>query len=123
MPEQKNPAEFKPAFFFAALYALVLLAVAYAKDHFGERGLFAVAALSGLTDMDAITLSSAQLAERGEVSHASAWRAILIAAMANFVFKFGIVAVLGSRPLILRVAASFALALVAAGSILWLWPY
>ncbi len=122
MPEQQNPAEFKPAFIFAGLYALVLMGVAFAKDHFGERGLYAAAALSGLTDMDAITLSTAQLAENGEVETPSAWRAILMAAMSNFVFKFGVVAALGSGALILRVGASFALALLAAGSILWFWP-
>lgn len=122
MPEQHNPAEFKPAFVFAGLYALVLMGVAFAKDHFGERGLYAAAALSGLTDMDAITLSSAQLAESGEVGASSAWRAILTAAMANFVFKFGVVAALGSGALVWRVGASFTLALVAAGSILWFWP-
>ena len=122
MPEQHNPAEFKPAFIFAGLYALVLMGVAFAKDHFGERGLYAAAALSGLTDMDAITLSTSQLAESGEVETTSAWRAILMAAMSNLVFKFGVVAALGSGALVWRVGASFTLALVAAGSILWLWP-
>lgn len=122
MPEQQNPAQFKPAFIFAGLYAMVLMGVAFAKDHFGERGLYAAAALSGLTDMDAITLSTAQLAENGEVETPSAWRAILMAAMSNFIFKFGVVAALGSGALVWRVGASFALALVAAGSILWLWP-
>lgn len=122
MPEQENPAEFKPAFIFAALYALVLFGVAYAKDHFGERGLFAVAAISGLTDMDAITLSSVQLAESGNVRSSAVWKAILIAAMANFVFKFGVVAALGTRALIVRVGAVFGLAVAAGGSILWLWP-
>ena len=38
MPEQKNPAELKPAFIFAAIYAVVLLAVAIAKEHFGSAG-------------------------------------------------------------------------------------
>jgi uncharacterized membrane protein (DUF4010 family) len=122
MPEQKNPAEFKPALIFAALYALVLVGVAYAREHFGERGLFVVAAISGLTDMDAITLSSARLAHRGEMAATVIWRAILIAAMANFIFKFGVVAALGSRPLVARVGAVFLLALVAGGAILWLWP-
>lgn len=122
MAEQHNPAEFKPAFIFAGLYALVLMGVAFAKDHFGERGLYAAAALSGLTDMDAITLSTSQLAESGEVETTSAWRAILMAAISNFVFKFGVVAALGSGALVWRVGTSFALALVAAGSILWLWP-
>jgi uncharacterized membrane protein (DUF4010 family) len=123
MPEQNNPAEFKAAFIFAVLYALVLMGVAYAKEHFGQSGLFAVAALSGLTDMDAITLSTAQLAESDGVETSAVWKAILIAAMANFIFKFGVVAALGSRALALRVGGVFAMALATGGAILWFWPY
>jgi uncharacterized membrane protein (DUF4010 family) len=55
MPAQENPSELKSALGFAALYAIVVFAIAAAKQHFGERGLYAVALLSGLTDMDAIT--------------------------------------------------------------------
>ncbi|RYD45732.1 MAG: DUF4010 domain-containing protein [Verrucomicrobiaceae bacterium] len=122
MAEQTNPAEFRPAFIFAGLYALVLMGVAFAKDHFGERGLYAAAAISGLTDMDAITLSTAQMAENGDVETTAAWRAILMAAMSNLVFKFGIVVALGSGALALRVGLSFLTAMAAAGAILWLWP-
>src|SRR5258708_20558129 len=65
MPEQKNPAELKSAFIFAAIYAVVLLAVAVAKEHFGSAGFYSVAIVSGLTDMDAITLSSPRLVHSG----------------------------------------------------------
>ncbi len=122
MPEQKNPAEFRSAFLFAGLYAVVLLAVAAATDHFGSAGLYLVGILSGLTDMDAITLSTAQLAASGSVEVDAAWRTILIAAMANFVFKLGTVAALGGAALTKRVAAAFAAALAAGGAILGLWP-
>jgi uncharacterized membrane protein (DUF4010 family) len=123
MPEQKNPAELKAALIFGALYAIVLLAVAAARDHFGSAGLYVVAALSGLTDMDAITLSSAELADKGAVETPTAWRAILIAAMANFVFKFGTIAAIGSRALTGRIAVAFAAAVACGGAILWLWPW
>ncbi len=122
MPEQKNPAEFKAAFVFGGLYALVLLAVEAAQEYLGSAGLYAVAAISGLTDMDAITLSSAQLAAAGTLQKDAAWRVILIAALANFVFKFGVVATLASGELTRRVAAAFALAVAAGGAIFWLWP-
>jgi uncharacterized membrane protein (DUF4010 family) len=122
MPEQGNPTEIKSALVFGLLYALVLLGVAFAKDRFGNSGLYAVAMISGLTDMDAITLSTARLAANGAVEPNIAWRAILIGAMANFVFKFAIVATLGARALTGRVALAFGLALAAAGLILWLWP-
>lgn len=123
MPEQKNPAEFKAALVFGLLYAVVLVAVAAARDHFGSAGLYTVAALSGLTDVDAITLSSAHLAQSGSIGTSLAWRSILIAIMANFAFKFVAVAFLGTRLLTLRLAAAFALALVSGGALLWLWPW
>jgi len=122
MPEQKNPAELKTAFVFGALYALVLLAVAVAKERFGSTGLYTVAAISGLTDMDAITLSSAGLVESGRTDPSTGWRAILIAALSNFVFKFGTVALLGDRSLTLRVGTAFSLAIVCGALILGLWP-
>lgn len=123
MPVQKNPAELKAAFVFGALYAVVLLAVATARDHFGSAGLYVVAGFSGLTDVDAITLSSAQLAEAGAIESSTAWRSIIIAIMANFVFKFATVAALGSRLLTARLAAAFTAAIVCGGALLWLWPW
>jgi uncharacterized membrane protein (DUF4010 family) len=121
-PEQENPAELKSAVVFGLLYAGVLLAVAYARDRFGAAGLYAVAGLSGLTDMDAITLSTARLVEGGRLDPADGWRAILIAAMANLVFKAGIVAFLGSRRLLGRIALLFGALLAGSALILWLWP-
>jgi uncharacterized membrane protein (DUF4010 family) len=121
-PEPENPAELKSALVFGALYAVVLLLVAAARDHFGETGLFTVALLSGLADMDAITISTSQLAAADRLEASSAWRAILTAALANIVFKTGVVAALGSRRLLLAMAGIFALALAAGAAILWLWP-
>ncbi len=123
MLEQKNPAELKSAIIFGVLYAVVLLAIAAAKDRFGTAGLYVVASISGLTDMDAITLSTARLVENGRLEPSSGWRAILVASMSNFVFKFGIVAFLAHRSLILGIAAAFGAALVCGTLILWLWPF
>ena len=102
-----NPSELRLALTFAGLFVLVLFAVAAAKANFGNSGLYAVAVLSGLTDMDAITLSTAQLAQRGDLDGAVAGRVILVAAIANLVFKAGAVAVLGNRDLARRVAVLF----------------
>ena len=121
-PPQSNPAELKSALGFGALYAVILLAVAFARDRFGVAGLYAVATLSGLTDMDAVTLSTARLVDSGHLDADSGWRAILVASLANLVFKGGIVAVLGSRRLFARVAALFGAAVAAGVLILWLWP-
>lgn len=121
-PEQDNPADLKSALVFGALYAGVLLAVAWARDRFGTAGLYAVAAISGLTDVDAITLSTSRLAEGGGVPAGDAWRAILLAALSNLIFKAGIVAALGSRGLFGRIALLFGAALAGGGAIWWLWP-
>ena len=107
--EPQNPSELKTALVFGALYAFVLLAVGAGRHWFGDRGLYIVAAISGLTDMDAITLSTSRMAARGVVETSAAWRAIVIASMANLVFKAGIVAVVGGRALFVRLLPIFAI--------------
>jgi len=63
---QGNPAELLPALIFGGLYALVLLGAAAAHDYFGPGGLYSVAVISGLHDLDAITLSTARFMEQGQ---------------------------------------------------------
>lgn len=122
LPPQGNPSELKAALIFAAMYALVLIAVAAAKERFGSSGLYVVAIISGLTDMDAIALSISEMSSRKEVEPDLAWRLILVAALSNLVFKAGAVAVLGSRALLLRIALLFGLSFAAGlGIVLW-WP-
>lgn len=120
--DEPPPSELKGAVAFGLLYVVVLAAVSFAKEHFGDAGLFTVAAISGLTDMDAITLSTAALSGRGQLDAATAWRVILTGGLANIMFKCGLVIALGSRalmkPVLAGLAASFACGLL----ILWLWP-
>jgi uncharacterized membrane protein (DUF4010 family) len=47
---------------FAAVLAIVTLAEYYAREWFGQVGVLAVAALSGLVDVDAVTISTARQA-------------------------------------------------------------
>jgi uncharacterized membrane protein (DUF4010 family) len=121
MPEHGNPAELKAAVVFGALYALVLLAVAAARDRLGAAGLYGVAALSGLTDMDAITLSTAQLVAADRLPGTTGWRVITVGALSNLVFKAGVVAALGHRRLLGRIAVLFAVILVLGGVLLAVW--
>jgi uncharacterized membrane protein (DUF4010 family) len=122
MPDQGNPSELKSALIFAALFAVVWLAVAAAKENFGDRGLYVVGVLSGLTDMDAITLSTAQFVQDGKLSTETGWRLILVASMSNLVFKAGTVAIIGNRALLVRAGTFFGLAFVAGALILIFWP-
>lgn len=61
IPETKNPAELPTAVGFGLLYAIVLFFSAWLSDVAGTSGLYTVAIVSGLTDVDAITLSSLRL--------------------------------------------------------------
>jgi uncharacterized membrane protein (DUF4010 family) len=101
-PEPTNPTELKSALTFAALYAVVLVLVAAAQRYLGSSGIYAVAAVSGLTDMDAITLSTSRLVVSGKLDADAAWRAIVLASMSNLVFKAVLAWVLGGRALFLR---------------------
>lgn len=122
MPEQENPARLKVALSFAALYALSILAAAAAQDHFGDEAIYLVALVSGLTQVDAMTLSVAQLFNRGEVQADTAWRAIYLTTLANLAFKIAAAAVLGS-PRLRRYILSLGGGALAAGIVILLvWP-
>ena len=120
--EKSNPSRLGPALFFALMYGVILLAVAAAEDLLGGAGLYGVAALSGLTDMDAITLSTAELVDSGRVDAATAWRAILIAGISNLIFKAGIVTMAGNRHLSRRVGLSFGILAAASVVLILAWP-
>ncbi|HEX4985681.1 MAG TPA: MgtC/SapB family protein [Burkholderiales bacterium] len=113
MPEVKNPTELRAALGFAAVYAIVLLLSAWLSDIAGKAGLYTVALVSGLTDVDAITLSSLRLHGTGSIGTGAAVVAIALAVCANTAFKLGLVLVTGGRPLFRRCAGP--LAAVAAG--------
>lgn len=113
MPEQENPSELKPALLFGLLYAAVLFGVAAAKHYFGNQGLFLLAGISGLTDMDAITLSTGRMVAQGTLNERAGWQMILLAGMSNLLFKGGLVYSLGNRRLFGYVALNFGLCILA----------
>jgi uncharacterized membrane protein (DUF4010 family) len=67
----------------ALLIAGVILIAGLVRQQFGSAGLYVVAAISGLADVDAITISSARVAGEPEVAS----RAILIAVASNSAAK------------------------------------
>jgi uncharacterized membrane protein (DUF4010 family) len=104
MPDIRNPAELRAALGFALLYALVLLLSSWLVDAIGSRGAYGVAVLSGLTDVDAITMSSLRLFDMGSLSAKQMTTAVVLALGANAVFKLGIVRVVGGASLFRRCA-------------------
>jgi uncharacterized membrane protein (DUF4010 family) len=111
MPEQENPSQLKSALVFSLLYAIILLAIAFIRERYGSEGLYLVAGLSGLTDVDAITLSTSQMVNLNRITADQGWRVIIVATMSNLVFKAFMVATLGHRKLLGRVSGPFGLAM------------
>ena len=77
-----NPFELQVLLSFGALLALIGFLAKIALGWAGSRGVFALAAASGIADVDAITLSMARLA-RSELGSATASQAILLAVAVN----------------------------------------
>lgn len=96
----KNPFELGPALRFAALLALILLLIEAAQRWLGDAGVYLVALVSGLADVDAITLSLAR-SSHTELDNQVAVRGVLLAALSNSLVKAFLVALIGGRQLAL----------------------
>lgn len=120
--EFENPAQLRAALIFGLFYAMILFLVAAVTSHFGDRALYVVAFFSGLTDLDAITLSTAEIVQADKLHPDTGWRVILLAMLSNLVFKLGLVALLGPRRLLRRVGIAFLISLTVGGLLLLLLP-
>ena len=103
-PEINNPAEIRTAAGFGLLYAVVLFFAAWLSDVAGSSGLYVVAMVSGLTDVDAITLTSLHLFKLGKLEAAEAITAISLGIMSNIAFKLGLIYFIGSALIARRCA-------------------
>ncbi|MFU8815002.1 MAG: MgtC/SapB family protein [Pseudomonadales bacterium] len=122
LPEHQNPARLPVALTFAVLFTVISLAVAASRDHLGSEAIYGVAVVSGLTDVDALTLSVGQLFSRGLVDADVAWRAIFLATLSNLAFKIGVVCVLGSSMLRRYLLGAGAFTLPAGVIVVLFWP-
>lgn len=82
-----SPSELKAAMVFGFLFAVILYLSAWTREEFGDQGLYAVSIISGLIDVDAITLSTTELIEKGAVSAELGGELIMVAFLSNLVFK------------------------------------
>lgn len=108
-----NPFELQPAITFGLLYAVILVVARTAQIYFGDAGIYLSSILSGLADVDAITLSMAELSRNEDLELEIAARAIVLAAMSNTLVKGGIVLSSGSRPIRRALLPGMALILTA----------
>ena len=100
-----NPFEFWTAIKLAAFIACVLLLAALMHQWYGEGGVDFVAAVAGLADVDAITVSMSHATASGSMDAGAARVAVSIAAIVNTLVKAGIVMVVGGWPMGRQVAA------------------
>lgn len=100
----KNPLSLKIALQFAALYAVVVFLVKAADATVGDAGLLVASFLSGLTDLDAIALSLANVFRGEGLETSFAVACIVLAAVANSATKLGLAWVLGESGLRKRIA-------------------
>lgn len=108
LPEVKNPTELTTALSFGALYTVVLFLATWLEQIAGSQGLYAVALASGLTDVDAITLSSLRLYGQDKLIGSQAVMSIGLAVLSNLVFKSLLVTVIGGGALARRTIPGFA---------------
>jgi uncharacterized membrane protein (DUF4010 family) len=81
-----NPLELGPAALFAILFVAVSFVSNWAKAQFGTSGIYTLAAIVGVTDIDPFVLNLAQGGTAG-MSNSALTAAILIAASSNNILK------------------------------------
>ncbi|WP_137178037.1 DUF4010 domain-containing protein [Roseomonas sp. AR75] len=118
LPE--NPFELLAVLKLALLLAAVALVARLSAERLGAEAVLVVAALTGLADVDAVTLSVPQLVP-ASLTAAVAATAIGVAVATNIVAKAGYALVIGGARYALRLALPSAAALALGGALLLLW--
>jgi len=92
----KNPFTLKPALIFGALFCAILFVSRIADIYFGNSGVYAASIISGIADVDAITITMALMA-KSTISSVTAVTAITLASISNTIVKFLIALFMGTR--------------------------
>lgn len=109
----KNPFSLRPALIFGALFIVILFVSKLASIYLGSRGVYLASIISGVADVDAITISMALLAQDNAVTATTAVTAITLASISNTLVKFGIALFLGTRSFGKNVGVLFAIIIMA----------
>lgn len=108
--ELKNPIELGAALGYGAVFAVLFILIQAMEAWFGNAGVYALSAISGITDVDAVSLSLAQ-ATKGDLPLVVGTTGILIAAMVNTAVKALLATVIGGWKLARWCASILLLAL------------
>jgi len=118
---QDNPLQLRAAIQMAILFQAVLMVVSFARETWGQSGVLTSAAVLGLTDVDALTVSMARGVAK-TVSLETAATAIAVGVLANTAVKLGVVLVFGSTRFRTIVGGTLVLMIVtAAAALVFLW--
>lgn len=112
LDELESPISIVPAIKFGAFFVGISFLAKFASDFFGDAGIYITSLLSGILDVDAITLSMADLAKSGTITNRTALIAITLATMTNTLVKAGIFLALGSRKVAVRILAVMTLVVI-----------
>lgn len=110
-----NPLELKAALIYGVLLSVLIIAVRIVNQYLGDAGVYAIAGLSGLADVDAASISLARGAQMESLPLHLAATGIVIAAAANTLSKAAIATFIGGLELGRRVLAVFVPAVIASG--------
>ena len=117
--ESENPLQLRSAIQMALLFQAVLLGVDWMRGVFGDAGMLVSAALLGLADTDALSISMASTVLQGG-DPAVAALAVAIGAISNTVAKLGIVLGIGGGNFRLRAGLGLGAIGLAAAAATWL---
>ena len=115
----RNPLDLESALAWGATLSVIFVLVRGAQTWLGSAGVYAVSALSGVADVDAVSLSLARSAGAGVTLDVAA-NGILLAAFVNTAVKGVLAGAIGGRELALRCAPILGAALAAAGAARWI---
>ncbi|MGR5110756.1 MgtC/SapB family protein [Vibrio jasicida] len=96
--KQTNPLALQSALFFGVVLAIIMLLSHVLSDWFGSAGILVLSAVSGITDVDAISLTLGRQSTQS-LALEVAVLGIFIAASVNTIVKMGMVLMIGARQL------------------------
>ncbi len=103
----RNPFSIRPALQFGVVFTIVLLVTRVAKHYAGYSGQMVVSAISGLVDVDAISLTLAGFVQAGTSAARDAVIGLTLAAGVNAIFKSGVAQTSHQPAFYLRLIAGF----------------
>ena len=112
-----NPLDLKSALLLGALLTVILLMASVLQQWLGNAGIYVLATVSGITDVDAITLSLARMSQSG-LESTTVIIGIIIASSVNNLMKAGMAFSIGGRAMLMRVALPILLSLLAGLAVL-----